>query len=251
MFDLSGQVALVTGSSRGIGLEAARSLALQGATVVLNSRTASALSAVAQSLQADGLKVDTAVFDVADVAQSTQAVDALVQKYGRLDIFFANAAIQHREPLLSFPQQAFEQVVFADLTAQWALGRHVAAAMVKAGYGRIVFTGSITAIQGKQGITAYTAAKAAIHGLVRQWAAEFGDTGVTVNAVAPGYIQTELTRNLWNDPHFTQWLGTRVPQKRWGTPQDIAAAVVYLASRESGFMTGQVLAIDGGLTACM
>jgi gluconate 5-dehydrogenase len=251
MFDLSGQVALVTGSSRGIGLEAARSLALQGATVVLNGRTASALNAVAQSLQADGLKADTAVFDIANVAQSTQAVDALVQKHGRLDIFFANAAIQHREPLLSFPQQAFEQVVFADLTAQWALGRHVAAAMVKTGYGRIVFTGSITAIQGKQGITAYTAAKAAIHGLVRQWAAEFGDTGVTVNAVAPGYIQTELTRNLWNDPDFTQWLGTRVPQKRWGTPQDIAAAVVYLASRESGFMTGQVLAIDGGLTACM
>lgn len=251
MFDLSGQVALVTGSSRGIGLEAARSLALQGATVVLNGRTASALQAVAQSLQADGLKVDTAVFDIANVEQSTRAVDALLHKHGRLDIFFANAAIQHREPLLSFPQQAFEQVVFADLTAQWALGRHVAAAMVKAGYGRIVFTGSITAIQGKQGITAYTAAKAAIHGLVRQWAAEFGDTGVTVNAVAPGYIQTELTRNLWNDPDFTQWLGTRVPQKRWGTPQDIAAAVVYLASTESGFMTGQVLAIDGGLTACM
>jgi gluconate 5-dehydrogenase len=251
MFDLSGQVALVTGSSRGIGLEAARALARQGAHVVLNGRNEHTLNEACTALRNDGLSAGIAVFDIADIHQAAAAVDAIVGQYGRLDIFFANAAIQHREPLASFPLKAFEQVVFADLTAQWAVGRHVAACMTRAGYGRIVFTGSITGMLGKQGITAYTAAKAAIHGLVRQWAAEFADSGVTVNAVAPGYIRTELTRNLWSDTEFTQWLESRVPQKRWGSPRDIAAAVVYLASREAGFTTGQILAVDGGLTSCM
>lgn len=251
MFDLSGSVALVTGSSRGIGLEASRALGRQGAQVVLNGRNRQALDEAAALLRQDGLQVDVAPFDIADVDAALAAVDAVRERHGRLDILFANAAIQHREPLATFPQQAFEQVVFADLTAQWALARHVAAGMVGAGYGRVIFTGSITGLLGKPGITAYTAAKAAIHGLVRQWAAEFGDAGVTVNAVAPGYIHTELTRNLWGDAEFNTWLASRVPQKRWGTPEDVAAAVVYLASRESGFMTGQVLAVDGGLTSCM
>lgn len=251
MFDFSGQVALITGSSRGIGLAAARALGRQGAEVVLNGRDAARLEAAASGLRDEGIAAHVACFDIAEVDAAIEAVECVRQNLGKIDVFFANAGIQHREPLLSFPLEAFERVVFANLTAQWALARHIAAAMVAQAYGRIVFTGSITAMLGRKDITAYTAAKAAMHGLVRQWSAEFADSGVTVNAIAPGYIKTELTEALWNDQRFTTWLQGRTPQQRWGDPDDIASAVVFLAARESRFVTGQILAVDGGLSSTM
>lgn len=251
MFDLSGQVALVTGSSRGIGYAAARALGRQGATVALNGRDPSTLEQAARTLRGEGIDARTAPFDIADVEGATHAVDRLLDAVGAIDILFANAGVQHREPLLSFPLADFERVVFANLTAQWALGRHIAAGMASRGHGRIIFTGSITALLGRRDITAYTAAKAAVHGLVRQWATELSASGVTVNAIAPGYIQTELTRNLWADEAFNHWLENRVPQKKWGSPEDIASAVVFLAARESAFVTGQVLAVDGGMSSVM
>jgi gluconate 5-dehydrogenase len=251
MFDLTGQVALVTGSSRGIGYAAAQALGRQGAAVALNGRNLATLEKAADGLRSQGITVHVVPFDIADVDQATQAVDTLLEPTGKIDIFFANAGIQHREPLLSFPQAEFERIVFANLTAQWALGRHIAAGMAAHGYGRILFTGSITALLGRKEITAYTAAKAAIHGMVRQWATELSGSGVTVNAIAPGYIRTELTRNLWADEEFSRWLENRVPQGKWGTPDDIAAAVVFLAAREAGFVTGQVLVVDGGMASVM
>lgn len=251
MFDLSGQVALVTGASRGIGLAAAQALGRQGATVFINGRDPATLGLAAAALRDEGIDAQILPFDIADIPAATAAVDGVLKAMGKIDIFFSNAGIQYRETLADFPQPEFERVVFANLTAQWALGRHIAAGMANNGYGRIIFTGSITAVLGRQGITAYTAAKAAMHGVVRQWAAEFGDGGITVNAIAPGYIKTELTRKLWDDTEFTQWLEARVPQKRWGEPADIAAAVVFLAAAESRYLTGQILVVDGGLTSTM
>jgi gluconate 5-dehydrogenase len=251
MFDFSGQVALITGASRGIGLAAAQALGRQGATVILNGRDPATLELAAAGLRDEGIEAQILPFDIADIAAATAAVDGVMAAMGRIDVFFSNAGIQYREKLADFPLPEFERVVFANLTAQWALGRHIAAGMADRRYGRIVFTGSITALLGRQNITAYTAAKAAMHGVVRQWAAEFADSGITVNAIAPGYIKTELTKNLWGDTEFSNWLEARVPQKRWGEPADIAAALVFLAAAESRYLTGQILVVDGGLTSTM
>ncbi len=247
-FSLAGQTALVTGSSRGIGLASARALAEQGAKVILNGRNPATLSNVAGTLRQAGLDIIEAPFDAADIEASIVAVDRLTDEHGPIQIFMANAAMQHREGLLTFPQDTFEEVIRLNLTAQWALGRHLAMQMVQHKYGRIIVTGSVTALQGRRDITAYTVAKAGLHALARQWAVELSSHNITVNAVAPGYIATEFNEPLQNDDRFNQWLFDRVPQKKWGNPEDIANAVCYLASREASFVTGQTLAVDGGFT---
>jgi gluconate 5-dehydrogenase len=251
LFDLTGQVALVTGSTRGIGLAAARALGAHGATVILHGRDRKQLDALSGSLRAEGLQVDAEGFDVTDTQAATAAVDRIVARHGALHILFANAGVTHRKKLLEDEQADFERVVFTNLTAQWALARRAAHHMVAAGHGRIVFAGSVTAIRGRPNVTAYTAAKGALHALARQWSSELAGKGVTVNALAPGYIQTELTRALQEDASFDEWLRKATPVGRWGTPDDLRSAILFLAARESGFFTGQTLTVDGGLTACL
>ena len=251
MFSLNGQTALVTGASRGIGLSVAQTLAGLGATVVLNSQDGDALDLLIQEGRAAGFNFHSKVFDAGVPEQAIFAVDEITAEIGSIDIIFCNAGIQHRDDLLDFSLSDFQRVIDFNLTAQWALARHVATGMVHRRHGRIIFTGSITAILGRQKVTAYTAAKGALHALVRQWSSELAQFGVTINAIAPGYIQTELTKALWQDPAFDRWLLERTPAGRWGQPKDIAAAAAFLASLEAGFVTGQVLAVDGGLSASM
>jgi gluconate 5-dehydrogenase len=251
LFSLEGRTALVTGSTRGIGLAAAQALAKQGATVFINARDAQQVRSVVEAGCSQGLKFRAMPFDVGDTQASTQALDQIAHDWGAIDIFFANAGIQHREKLLDFDLLDFQRVIAFNLTAQWAMAQHVARGMVARGRGRILFTGSITAVLGRARVSAYSAAKGALHTMVRQWSAELAADGVTINAIAPGYIHTELTRELWSDPSFNQWLEDRTPAGRWGLPQDLAAAVAFLSSDEAGFITGQVLVVDGGLSSTM
>lgn len=251
MFDLTGRVALITGSSRGIGYAVAQALGIQGATVIINGRNSTTVEQAVSALQEQGVCALPLVFDIEDIDATLQATDEILKQVASIDILFANAGIQYREPLVSYPLHEFEHIVFANLTAQWALGRHVAVKMIAQNYGRIIFTGSVTAILGRQHVTAYSAAKSALHGLVRQWAAELTPSGITVNAIAPGYIQTELTQGLRDDPEFSAWLTARTPSGGWGTPEDIASAAVFLAAQESRFVTGQIVTVDGGLSSTM
>lgn len=251
MFRLDGQTALITGSSRGIGWSAAQALAEQGATVIINGRDPAQLTRLVEQARALGLDLHAKAFDVADPAQAVAALDEIKRDIAPVDILFCNAGIQHRETLLNFSMPDFQRILDFNLTAQWALAQHAARSMVQRQHGRIMFTGSITAILGREKVTAYTAAKGALHALVRQWSAELAPHGVTVNAVAPGYVQTELTKALWQDPAFDGWLMQRTPAGRWGQPQDIAAAIAFMASPGAGFITGQVLTVDGGLSVTM
>lgn len=251
LFGLKDHLALVTGSTRGIGLAAAQTLARQGATVVINGRDPLSVQRTVDFGKDQGFDFKAMAFDVGDPVAGVQALDRIEQELGPLDILFANAGIQYRASLLGFELADFQRVVAFNLTAQWALAQHAARSMVSRKKGRILFTGSITAVLGRENVSAYTAAKGALHALVRQWSTELAHAGVTVNAIAPGYIQTELTEALWTDPSFNEWLEKRTPTGRWGQAQDLAAAVAFLASDEASFITGQTLVVDGGLSSTM
>jgi len=230
LFDLTGKVALVTGASRGIGLASARALGTQGARVYLNSRNAAELEAVCSQLALEDIEALACPFDAFDGAAAEKAMDDILRREGRLDILFLNAAIQARAPLLDFDANDFVRLIQGNLISQWEFGRQAAKRMLAQASGRIIFTGSILSLMGRENVTGYTASKAAIHGIVRQWSTELAPKGITVNAVAPGYVKTQLTSALHEDPKFCHWLETRTPIGRWAQPEDIAGAVVYLAS---------------------
>lgn len=249
-FDLTGRRALVTGSSRGIGLAIARALLGAGAHVVVHGRTAASVDAtagaLAQEFGADA--VSTAAFDIIDedaVVTGIREIEAV----GALDILVNNAGMQHREPLLEVSLENWERVIRTDLTSAFLVGRTAARAMVARGNGAIVNICSVQTDLARPTIGAYTAAKGGLRNLTKAMTAEWAGSGVRVNGVAPGYIRTELTQPLVDDPTFNAWVLGRTPIGRWGEPEDIGGAVVWLASDASRFVSGQVVFVDGGMTA--
>ena len=252
MFDLTGQVALVTGASRGLGWAIAQVLAGAGATVVLNGREAATLSPRRDALRASGLSAEIAPFDVRDVKAVVSAVDQISARHGRLDILLSNAGSIVRKPLVEQSEEDWRDVIDADLTAGWRLAREAAPLMSRAGYGRLIFISSVMGSVARPGVTGYVAAKTGLHGLVRALAVELAPNGITVNALAPGYFPTEGNIGLrQSDPDFEPRISARTPMGRWGDPKELGAAALYLASRAAGFTTGSVLTVDGGLTAAI
>lgn len=251
MFDLTGKVALVTGASRGLGWAMARSLAEAGATVVLNARDRDALAAKLAELESAGLRGEIAAFDVADEGAAVAAVADIGRRHGRIDIAVLNAGIQHRKPITEFETADFRRVLDVNLTAVWWLARECAKLMIPAKRGRIVVTGSISAIAARPTISAYIASKGAVHALTRELAVELAPHGITVNAVAPGYFATEMNTALIEKREFNDWVCQRTPAGRWGRPEELGPACVFLASDEASFVNGHVLVVDGAFTASM
>ena len=245
-FDLTGKRALVTGSSRGIGAAFARGLAEAGAEVVLHGRDQTALEQARAALSADvSAPVHIAAFDVTDEAAVTEGVAAL----GPLDILVNNAGIQHRQPMLDVPAQRWRDLLETNLTSAFLVGRSVARGMVGQGHGKIINICSVQTFLARPGIAGYAATKGGLAMLTKSMCAEWGPSGVTANALAPGYVVTELTKALVEDPEFDAWLRNRTPARRWATPDDLVGTLIWLASPASDYVNGQIIAVDGGLTA--
>jgi gluconate 5-dehydrogenase len=248
-FDLSGRVALVTGSSRGIGVALARALGQAGAELIVNGRDDKTLAAAAESLRAEGLTVHARVFDVCDPAAVVEVVDSFERDIGPIDVLVNNAGLQQRAPLLDFAVEDFRRLIEVNLVAAFTVGKAVATHMVKRGRGKIVNVCSVQSDLGRPTIAPYTATKGGLKMLTRGMCADFGPLGIQVNALAPGYFATELTAALVADEEFSRWVAQRTPAGRWGRVEELAGAVVFLASEASSFVNGQILYIDGGMTA--
>lgn len=251
MFNLNGKVALVTGASRGLGWAMAESLARAGAHVALNARDDAALRARVAELHALGLSGEAVAFDVNDTGAAEHCVADLAARHGRFDILVANAGINHRAPITEFAIADFQRVMNTNLTSVWVLCRAAAKVMVPRRQGRIIMTGSISAINARPTVSAYVASKGAVHSLTKQLAAELASSDITVNCIAPGFFATEMNTPLLQNQEFTDWICRRTPAGRWGQLQEIGPAAVFLASDEASYVNGLIMTVDGGFTAAM
>jgi 3-oxoacyl-[acyl-carrier protein] reductase len=246
MFRLDGRIALVTGGSRGIGRACAEALAAAGATVIVNYvRGEQAAREVAAAIAAKGGKAEVMGFDVSDSKAVSTAVDQIIQRHGKVDVLIANAGIVIDALLLRLRDEDFEKLWATNVRGPVACARAVSKSMMRGRWGRMVFVSSVVGEMGNAGQTAYSATKAALIGAARSIAREFASRNITANVVAPGYIETDMSAVL--EEEQKQAMLQAVPIARPGTGAEVAAACVYLASEEAGYVTGQVLRVNGGM----
>lgn len=247
-FSLEGQVALVTGASRGLGLEMARAVAESGAKVYMNARGVEQLEKSAGVLRLEGLDVETCAFDLADTDACVANVRKIGKAEGHLDILVNNAGINAWEPLAEATTATWDRVMGTNVRATYVLCREAARFMTESGYGRIVNVGSALAVVGRENVISYVASKHGVAGMTRALAAELGAKGVTCNMMAPGYFLTEINDTILARPGYEKGVSSRIPLGRWGDPHEAGGVVAFMVSKASSYMNGHVLMVDGGLT---
>ncbi len=251
LFDLTGRIALVTGSSRGIGFALAQGLAEAGATVVLNGRGKEALEQAAASLREAGHAASGRLFDVTRREQIEAGVERIEGEVGPIDILVNNAGVQRRAPALEVSEAAWREVLEVNLTGVFLVSQAVGRRMVSRKRGKLINLCSLMSEVGRPTIAPYTASKGGVKMLTRALAVEWAKDNVQVNGIGPGYFATPMNAALTGNPQFDSWIRARTPAGRWGEPRELVGAAVFLASDASSFVTGQVIYVDGGVLAAL
>ena len=248
LFDLSGQVAVVTGTSRGLGQYLARSLAKAGADLVITSRTLESLAEFKSEMEALGRRVVALELDVRDESSIRRMAKEAQTAFGQIHILVNNAGCNVRKPALNVTWDDWNLVLETNLRGSFFVSQAIARGMIERGYGRIINLGSVTSVFGYAGLAPYGASRGGIRQLTMSLADDWGKHGVTVNCLAPGWFRTEQNKVMYEDPQWVEYLVERIPLKRPGQPHDLDGAVVFLASEASRYVTGKTLLVDGGIS---
>lgn len=247
-FDLSGNVALVTGASRGLGQYFARALARAGADLALTARKAEDLAEFAAEIEALGRRVFCTTLDVRNQASITQGIAAIEAHYGKIDILVNNAGCNIRKPALDVSWDDWNTILDTNLRGSFFVAQAAARGMIARSYGRIINIGSVTSVAGFAGLGPYCASRGGIKQLTMSLADDWGRHGVTVNCLAPGWFKTRQNQMLYENAAWVEYICDRIPLKRPGQPNDLDGAIVFLASEASRYVTGQTLLVDGGVS---
>ncbi len=251
MFDLTGRLALITGSGQGIGLTIARGLASAGARLVLNDVVAERLDAAVAACRADGIDAYGRLFDVTSQDQVEAAVADIEGSIGPVEILVNNAGVQYRAPLEDFPLDAWNRLLAINVTGIFLVSQAVGRAMIGRGHGKIISVCSMQSELARPTIAPYTATKGAVKNLVKGMCTDWAKYGIQSNGIGPGYFITPMTQPLADNPEFDAWLKNRTPAHRWGNVEELVGAAVFLASDASSFVNGQVIYVDGGMLAAV
>ncbi len=251
MFDLTGRIALITGSGQGIGLTLARGLASAGARIVLNDVRPDRLDAAVSACRADGIDATGSAFDVTRVEEVHTAVAEIEANVGPIEILVNNAGVQIRAPLEDFSINSWNTLMAVNVTGVFVVSQAVANRMIPRGHGKIICIGSMQSEIARPSIAPYTASKGAVKNLVKGMATDWARHGLQCNGIGPGYFVTDMTKALVADPEFDSWLKGRTPAHRWGTVSELVGAAIFLSADASSFVNGHMLYVDGGMLACV
>jgi len=251
LFDLSGRTALVTGSSRGLGRAIAEGMAKAGARLIVNGTDPARVETAVAEFRSAGHLAEGVAFDVTDEAAVVRAFEGLDAKGIAIDVLVNNAGIQMRKPLIEFTSAEWRKVIETNLTSAFIIGREAAKRMIPRKRGKIINIGSLGSELARPTVGPYTAAKGGIKTLTRSMAVEWAASGIQANAIGPGYMLTDMNQALVNNADFNNWLMSRIPAKRWGRPDELIGAAIFLASSASDYVNGQIIYVDGGMLAAM
>jgi gluconate 5-dehydrogenase len=251
LFDLKGATALVTGSSRGLGRAIAEGMAKASARIVVNGTDPARVETAVAELRAAGFAAEGAAFDVTDETAVVKAFEGFDRSGIEIDILVNNAGIQMRKPLVEFSSADWRKVIETNLTSAFIIGREAANRMIPRKRGKIINIASLASELARPTIAPYTAAKAGIKNLTKSMAVEWAASGIQANAIGPGYMLTDMNQALMSNQDFNNWLMSRVPAKRWGNPDELVGAAIFLASPASNYINGQTIYVDGGMLAAM
>lgn len=251
VFDISGKLVLVTGSTQGLGRTLAEGMGKAGARIVVNGRAESKVDQTVEELERAGIEALGSAFDITREEEVNEAVSRIRTEHGAVDVLVNNAGLQIRNPLESFALEDWTRVLAVNMTGAFLTAKAVVPDMIARRGGKIINICSLMSELARNTIAPYTAAKGGLKNLTKGMATDWGKHNIQVNGIGPGYFATEMTRPLWEDPEFSNWLCQRTPANRWGKPEELVGPTIFLASAASDYVNGHILYVDGGMLACV